>query len=593
MLSGPIGEMDAGAGERNAAVLLVEAWLVGTEARPRRRLPAWVVPLLARLAEERIPEEGRQRREELQTALGLLALHLREPWARALALEAIADGRLWQIDPGDHCAPIRHAELTLVEARADLALAAGIFRKAGWNARADGCERRWARLALPVLGPLVAEAAAAETRPWTGGAPQDVSSSSHGPRLDGRPSRMSAPFHSMSAEPDLGRVQRALADAGFLSGDPRTLRELAPLFLLAATPLPVLILGESGTGKEVLAHALHRWSRLRGEQVAIHCGAIPRDLLESELFGHARGAFTGAAGDKPGLIEAADGGTLFLDEIGEMGTEAQMKMLRVLESGEVRRLGELRPRRATLRLVAATHRDLASEVERGAFRLDLFHRIRGVAVRVRPLRERRGDIPLLAGRFLAAAGESGLRFSPEGLACLVAHAWPGNVRELRAAIQRAVHLARALGRTSIAPALLGLAPAAPDATPEVPTPLPWGVASGEGATGLRSSVVDAAALAVNPAASGGNPAPDGSADHAHAPGHGVIPEAVRVDGLDAYLDGIQRRIIVRALEESGWNRTHAARDLGGISRTTLIGKIRRLGIELDAPERALDALPDV
>jgi DNA-binding NtrC family response regulator len=546
--------------DEDAGALLVDAWLAGVAARPRRRLPAWIVPLLSRFAGDRIPEEGLPRREELQAALGSLVAQLREPWARALALEAVAEGRLWQIDPGDRSVAIRQAELRLVEARADLALAAGMFRKAGWNARADGCERQWARLALPVLGPQVAESATAEMRPWNG------------------------------AAPDLGRVQRVLAEAGFVTGDPRTLRELAPVFLLASTPLPVLILGESGTGKEVLARALHRWSRVRGELVAIHCGAIPRDLLESELFGHARGAFTGAAADKPGLIEAADGGTLFLDEIGEMGPEAQMKMLRVLESGEVRRLGELRPRRVTLRLVAATHRDLGAEVERGAFRLDLFHRIRGVTVRARPLRERRGDIPLLAGRFLSATGGDGLRLTPGGLACLVAHAWPGNVRELRAAVQRAVHLARALGRSAISPALLGLAAAAPGAMPTVSlASAEGGGGAGEGAGpqacpggptagGPASDCLD---LFPSPGAPGAN-----SPEHpGHVPGMGTIPEAVRVDGLDAYLDAIQRRIIVRALEESGWNRTHAARDLGGLSRTTLIGKIRRLGIEAEEPAR--------
>lgn len=236
-------------------------------------------------------------------------------------------------------------------------------------------------------------------------------------------------------------------------------------------------------------------------------------------------------------------------------------MLRVLEGGEVRRLGELRSRRTALRLVAATHRDLEAEVERGTFRLDLFHRIRGVVVRVRPLRERRGDIPLLAARFLTAAGGDGLRFSPEGLAALVAHAWPGNVRELRTVVQCAVHLARALGHAAIGPVALGLAPALPE-----------------------PSVAEIEALTTG-CPDSGIPAPADAADRPAPTGVGAIPETVRVDGLDAYLDGIERRIIVRALEDRGWNRTHAARDLGGLSRTTLLGKIKRLGIDGDAPSR--------
>jgi DNA-binding NtrC family response regulator len=589
LLPRTVGGNDAQVGREDAGGPLVEAWLGGAAARPRRRMPAWVVPVLSRLAEERIPEEGPERRGQLLAALGSLATRTREPWARALALEAVAEGRLWHLAPGDGPAPIRRAAVALVEARADLALAAGMFRKAGWDVRADACERRWARLALPVLGPQVAEPAAAEARPATAEESLNGKPPGQGVSIERGRSGPAAPRLSAFAEPDLGRVQRALAGEGFLSGDRRTLRDLTPLFLLAAAPLPVLILGESGTGKEVLARALHRWSRLRGDLVAIHCGAIPRDLLESELFGHARGAFTGAAGDKPGLVEAADGGTLFLDEIGEMGSEAQMKMLRVLESGEVRRLGELRPRRTALRLVAATHRDLESEVDRGAFRLDLFHRIRGVVVRVRPLRERRGDIPLLAGRFLASAGGGDLRFTPEGLACLVAHAWPGNVRELCTAVQRAVHLARALGQVAIDPAVLGLAPAASAEPAESAQPDPAlrpSPLTGQPGVVVGGIAAGEAAGAATCWSARRSYAADEAAGTARPPGNGAIPETVRVEGLDAYLDGIERRIIVRALEDHGWNRTHAARDLGGLSRTTLLGKIKRLGIDGDAPARA-------
>ncbi len=599
LLSRSTYENDLPVGEESVGVLLVEAWLAGAAARPRRRLPAWTVPALSRLAEDRIPEEGAERRGQLLAALGMFAARAREPWARAMALEAVADGRLWHLAPAEGPAPIRRAAVALVEARADLALAAGLFRRAGWNLRADACERRWARLALPILGPQVAETVTVEARPpWMGAVPFDGSPSSPGGSIEGRRAGHGGSSVAAFAEPDLGSVQRAFAEVGFLTGDRRTLRDIAPLLLLAAAPLPVLILGESGTGKEVLARAIHRWSRLRGDLVAIHCGAIPRDLLESELFGYARGAFTGAAGEKPGLIEAADGGTLFLDEIGEMGTEAQMKMLRVLEGGEVRRLGELRPRRTALRLVAATHRDLEAEVDRGSFRLDLFHRIRGVVVRVRPLRERRGDIPLLAVKFLAASVCAGLRFAPEGLASLVAHGWPGNVRELRTVVQRAAHLTRALGHAAIGPAALGLAPAARAAWAESVVsagPAAWAEPD-RAPTALLSAAGpvrgcgdfaggEIAAVTVGWLAGDGQ-AVDDADGRVFSAGDGAIPETVRVKGLDAYLDGIERRIIVRALEDRGWNRTRAARDLGGLSRTTLLGKIRRLGIDGDALLRA-------
>jgi DNA-binding NtrC family response regulator len=208
--------------------------------------------------------------------------------------------------------------------------------------------------------------------------------------------------------------------------------------------VPVLLLGESGTGKEVAARELHRQFG-RGPFVAVNCGAIPESLLEAELFGAARGAYSGAARDRAGLFEAADGGTLFLDEIGDMPLALQVKLNRAVEEGEIRRIGDTQPRAVSARLVTATHRDLAVMVEQGTFRADLYYRLRVVEIRLPPLRERKGDIALLSARFLQLAstrfGTRARALSPEALAVLEEHAWPGNVRELRHALESAAVVA--------------------------------------------------------------------------------------------------------------------------------------------------------
>jgi transcriptional regulator with GAF, ATPase, and Fis domain len=201
--------------------------------------------------------------------------------------------------------------------------------------------------------------------------------------------------------------------------------------------------GESGTGKELVAQALHRLSRRTGRFVAVNCGALPSELAESELFGHEKGAFTGAAARKPGLFEAADGGTLFLDEIGELPMHVQPKLLRALELKQVRPVGGSAERSVDVRVVAATHRDLAAAVERGTFRFDLQQRLWGAELCLPPLRERKEDVLPLAGRFLdEIAAETGPRvLSPRALEVLLAHPWPGNVRELKHALHRAAVLA--------------------------------------------------------------------------------------------------------------------------------------------------------
>jgi two-component system response regulator AtoC len=212
---------------------------------------------------------------------------------------------------------------------------------------------------------------------------------------------------------------------------------------VASTNLPVLITGESGTGKEVVASALHRRSR-RGEKpfVAINCGAIPSELIESELFGHAKGAFTGAHADRAGLWEEADGGTVFLDEITETTPAFQVKLLRVIQEGEVRRVGSNRSQRLNVRVIAASNRDVSKEVEAGRFRQDLFYRLNAVTIYLPPLRERREDIFPLASSFAERVWSlnPAVRFSPEALRLLEQYSWPGNIRELENAVVRAVAL---------------------------------------------------------------------------------------------------------------------------------------------------------
>ena len=254
----------------------------------------------------------------------------------------------------------------------------------------------------------------------------------------------------------------------------RTLHKVAP------AQTPVLIEGESGVGKELIAQHLHRISTRSGRPfVDLNCAAVSPSLLESELFGHEKGAFTGAGAEKPGLLEVADGGTLFLDEVGEMSPELQARFLRVLDGGTFYRVGATRKRRADFRLVAATNRDLALEVAAGRFRKDLYYRIRGVRVVVPPLRERREDVPLLVELFSRGTSDA-RRFSPAALAALTGHDWPGNVRELRFAVERAALLAEgdAIEPWDLPPEI-GAQPS-PAAAPAPATPAPERAPSREG-----------------------------------------------------------------------------------------------------------------
>ena len=248
-----------------------------------------------------------------------------------------------------------------------------------------------------------------------------------------------------SATPGMGaRAQQRRAPA--LLGVSAAIRQvLEQVRQVAGSPVPVLIQGETGTGKELVARAIHEQSpRAGGPFVALNCGALPDSLLESELFGHRRGAFTGAARDKTGLFEVADGGTLFLDEIGDTSPALQMKLLRAIESHEVRPLGDTESRQVDVRLISATHRDLEAAIEEGGFRQDLLYRLNVVTLFVPPLRRRRVDIPFLAQHFaeeLGAAQARRITLDEAFLEALSQRDFPGNVRELRNAVERAITLA--------------------------------------------------------------------------------------------------------------------------------------------------------
>jgi len=241
-------------------------------------------------------------------------------------------------------------------------------------------------------------------------------------------------------------VERDYPVSGMIGESPPMRQVFARINKVAATDTSVLILGESGTGKELVARALHEGShRAEAPLVAVNCAAIPESLIEAELFGHERGAFTGAVNQREGLVEAASGGSLFLDEIGELPLAAQARLLRVLQEGEVRRLGSARSTRVDVRVLVATHRDLGAMVRAGAFREDLYFRINVVEISLPPLRERGEDIIRLAQHSLrrccARLNRPPMRFHPEALVALSGYHWPGNVRELENVIERAVILA--------------------------------------------------------------------------------------------------------------------------------------------------------
>ena len=240
------------------------------------------------------------------------------------------------------------------------------------------------------------------------------------------------------------QIRREAESRQFIAKSPVMLQLLDSVKKVAATDFPVLLAGESGTGKELVARIVHRQSsRSDGPFVAINCGAIPDSMIESELFGYEKGAFTGAHARKPGLLEIAHTGTLFLDEIGDMPTALQVKLLRVIEAGSFFRLGGTREIKVVVRIVSATNKDLKAEIEKGSFRHDLFYRVSTLTVTIPPLCERREDIPLLIAHCMRATpGFKHKKFSARALRVLSEYAWPGNVRELQSVVQRAMLLSR-------------------------------------------------------------------------------------------------------------------------------------------------------
>ncbi len=320
------------------------------------------------------------------------------------------------------------------------------------------------------------------------------------------------------------QVQRNLS-SDILTRSPVLQKVLRTIEMVAAARTPVLIEGESGVGKELVAQYTHRLSP-RGAKafVDLNCAAVPSTLLESELFGYERGAFTGAANEKPGLVEVADGGTLFLDEVGEMNPEIQSKFLRVLDSGTFYRVGATRKRRADLRLVCATNRDLKGEVLAGRFRKDLFFRVNGVKVVIPPLRTRPEDIPLLVEHF-ARQLPNQKRFTASALAALSTYDWPGNVRELHFAVERAGLLAE------------GESIDCADLPPEI---------------------LEKAGRGAGPAAPAG-------------------PTAVQPGNEAAMEEGPDAARVRSALEQAKWRREKAAEILG-VSPRTLYRWIKKLGL---------------
>ncbi len=333
---------------------------------------------------------------------------------------------------------------------------------------------------------------------------------------------------------------------------------------VAPTDSSVLLLGESGTGKELIARSLHLQSRrAAGPFVAVNVGALPESLIESELFGYVRGAFTGAGTDREGLIESADGGSLFLDEIGDMPLSTQVKLLRTLESSELRRLGDNSLRVVDVRVIAATHRNLLAEAEAGRFRQDLYYRLNVVQIELPPLRERREDIGLLASYFLDRgahkAGRAPLRFAPEVESLLERYDWPGNVRELENAIEHAVAVADG---PIIRPADLPVAVRSPRM-------LPRGDSTPAGSAGEADSRVEGWAAGRAGEVAGASIAAD------RRPASRLASDPGVRDGWS--LAQVEEEHIRRVLARHRGNATAAARQLG-ISRTTLWRKLRAYGI---------------
>jgi anaerobic nitric oxide reductase transcription regulator len=353
-----------------------------------------------------------------------------------------------------------------------------------------------------------------------------------------RTTRLEAEIRALRVARGAEPADSAVADNSEILGQSVAIgRLLHEIHVVADSELPILLLGETGVGKELFAHRVHRLSRRRDKPlVHVNCAALPESLAESELFGHAKGAFSGAVADRPGRFEAANGGTLFLDEVGELPLLVQAKLLRTLQNGEIQRLGDDRPRRVDVRILAATNRSLRDLVRVGDFRADLYHRLSVYPIPIPPLRDRGNDVLLLAGRYLelnrARLGLRSLRLSPEAEDMLRRYRWPGNVRELEHVISRAAIKAVSHGAT-------------------------------------RSEIVTLGAKLLD-LSDGDMPlaAPQEDADAPFAPDQ-TLREAV---------DACQRQAIRRALETHQGNWAHAARALG-VDSSNLHKLARRIGLK--------------
>lgn len=323
----------------------------------------------------------------------------------------------------------------------------------------------------------------------------------------------------------------------------------------------VLILGESGTGKEVVARAIHdSGPRRRGPFVAVNCGAIPPDLLESELFGHEKGSFTGAYASRKGRFEVAEGGTLFLDEIGDMSLPMQVKLLRVLQERVFERVGNHQPISCDVRIIAATHRNLEDAILQGQFRGDLFYRLNVFPIETPALRERIEDLPALISDFIdsnARAGRGRIEFAPSAMSALRAYAWPGNVRELANLIERLsiLHAGQQIRVQDLPPRY---------------RPAGFDAAEFELPSDLAAPIADADALAILESESALPDMPATAVDLASTelPAGGI--------DLKSHLYAIEEALIRQALERSDGTVAHAARLLG-LRRTTLVEKLRKFG----------------
>ena len=514
-----------------------------------------IIPLVADIARE-LP--GAERYRRLLEALRILMpcdaaalLRLEEGWLLPLAVDGLsADtlGRRFRVEEHPRFASLLEAPGPL-RFPADSPLADpydGLVEGHEGHLPVHDCmgcvirldERPWGLLTLDALTPeRFSRQDLDALQSFASLAAATVSVAGHIERLESRVAQ-----ESLRAE---GYRLAAAPRTRTLIGRSPPMRQLQKeIELVAGSDLTVLIQGETGVGKELVAEALHAAStRAARPMVSLNCAALPDTLVESELFGHVRGAFTGAVGERPGKFELADGGTLFLDEVGELALPVQAKLLRVLQSGQLQRLGSDREHRADVRLIAATNRNLAEEVRAGRLRADFYHRLSAYPLQVPPLRARARDVLLLAGFFLeenrSRLGLGGLRLEASAQAALLGYDWPGNVRELEHLLGRSV--LKALGRQPRRPRILSLV------GEDLDLPQVQPHAHGE--------VVDAPR----------------ETEASEVPAIGSMSEAVA---------GFKRGLIVSALAQHEHNLAAAARTLG-LDRGNLARLAKRLGVPTD------------